>query len=312
MFMPVINPNEHIYSLGARYHILSANQSHRQTSHDLMDNNRGIPSTKFGTGLHNLSRKFDIEIDYLIDNHTYFPIYKLFTDSSNYEEAKTALIAGDIQSLMRYLGLVSGEIFETNTIGYCRSCVEESEVLLLQNDHQIPGINICYKHGDLLQKKTVGFKVREYFNLYELLTSADSRPCLEREIHEIDQQIAAVAHNLINLSKSDSVLCYELMREKVLSKLMALKYVSSTGKVKQRKLHTDFVKHYSKEYLIHAKSMFNNHEDTWLSKFLIGKSKRIHPIRGIMLILLFSGIYRNFVIISVFQRIHLITILDRV
>jgi len=294
MFAPILRENEHIYSVESRFHLLSANQSQRSTSLNLTGNDRSIPNIKFGSGLSNLSRRLGYSEDKLLNEHTYLRLYKLFTRESNYLNAEKALKKGDIQSLNRNLGLLSGELFDTNTINICPECYSESRMRYLILYHQVPGVKVCYKHGAPLKYYRTGNKIREFINLKEVLKESSEWHFIDDVQYEWSKKYAVDVYKQMKYLEVNSNRSLDDFREILYSRVFQLGYITVGGLILQKKLHTDFEEYHTVRYLREINSTFVSKRDSWLSNFILGNSVTLHPARGIAIIDFLFGSFSEF------------------
>jgi len=205
------------------------------------------------------------------------------------------LIDRDVQGLYRSLGLVASELFDTNLINFCSECYNELGVRFLNLYHQIHGMKVCYKHKIPLRYYRVGAKVREYVNLKYVFDNSCLSELSDSAMYEWYRNLAEDVHCLMSSDMSNRCANIRCFREIIKSRLGQLGYITAGVLILQKKLHVDFEEYLTIEYLKEINSVFIYKKDSWLTKFLLGKSVNLHSIRGIAIInFLFNSISEFF------------------
>lgn len=107
--------------------------------------------------------KYDAE--YLINNFTILPYYKLFCTKEKYQNLYEHVMIGSTNEKKRSTALIHVNSCLKNSVVYCGECVKEDIDLYgetyLHREHYLCGANTCYKHGTpLLEYEIIdnGFK----------------------------------------------------------------------------------------------------------------------------------------------------------
>ncbi|MBD1553154.1 TniQ family protein [Pseudomonas typographi] len=152
LFFPMSMPDEMLHSRITRYHFLSGNKTARETFRDLFD------SEPFGVGM--LPKQLQVlaarlpgdatnNLDELIRANTTFPAYRPFLGTS--PEGETAV------SGFSFLGVARVPRREGTVHGkakLCPCCVQQDLLELgsayWHRSHHLPGVSVCWRHGDPL------------------------------------------------------------------------------------------------------------------------------------------------------------------
>lgn len=145
-------PDEMLHSRITRYHFLSGNRTARETFRDLFG------SEPFNVGM--LPKKIDVlatrlpgdterNLDDLVSTNTTFPAYRPFLGVS--QEAVSATPGLSFSGVVR---VPRREIMVHGKAKLCRSCVEQDLLELgyayWHRSHHLPGVYVCWRHGDSL------------------------------------------------------------------------------------------------------------------------------------------------------------------
>lgn len=152
-------PDECLYSVCSRQHILWGNQSPTDTL-----------SLLFGSGYKKFAHDFPSNLNLLIDSaksiwgtaeeviseHTIAPIFFPFQSSDHIQELKQALMGTNIGSMKYRLGLVTGRFGGAHPLKACVKCMATDRSVLgvtyWHLSHQLPGVTTCPVHGVLLSE----------------------------------------------------------------------------------------------------------------------------------------------------------------
>lgn len=152
-------PDECIYSVCCRQHILWGNQSPEDTL-DLLFGSRDKKFTHDFPSNLNLLTDFAKLVwgtsDEIISEHTIAPIFFPFQSSNHVKELKQALMGPHIGSMKYRLGLITGRFGGAHPLKACVKCMAADRsamgVTYWHLSHQIPGVTTCPVHGVLLSE----------------------------------------------------------------------------------------------------------------------------------------------------------------
>jgi hypothetical protein len=155
-------PDELLFSLASRYHLLAHNVLPSQTCRQL-----------FGNPLQGCAHDFPSRIDCFVDRtrgsfgdseevirrHTILPFYLPFQSTAVAASAMSALRGPSIGSLKFQLGLLTSRFRAHHPLKFCMQCMQEDRnqfsVAYWHRAHQLPGVWVCLKHKTPLHESTL-------------------------------------------------------------------------------------------------------------------------------------------------------------
>lgn len=242
-----------------------------------------------------------IKVDDIINKNTFLNVYKPFITEEKYRQVQKYIKSGDTRKIHLHLGYNLGEISDKNLLKVCKTCINNDinkyGEVFIRRSHQIPGVFMCIKHKTMLHKIDFQNWTRKYFNSEEHKSNLK----LYKLKHEVNEDI------LLKLSESmkyiidnhNSFNFLEDTKNKILQKMKEKGYLTSEGITRYKLLLKDMNNYFGEELLEFLYSKLNvNERSNWVKELLLKRSKYIHPIRGVLLILfLFDSIdkYINFI-----------------
>jgi hypothetical protein len=301
-YFPMPFTDESIYSIFRRYDKLTGNNNYYVTAKELMGNRNFNVDYSFAKGLDFLCDKLPestmYTLEFFINNHTLLPIYKTFIPENRYTKAVECFKSGMRTSVSSAIGNHGGRICKIEGFKYCPKCIEhdrnECGEAYIHRLHQIEGNFLCIKHNCFLQ---------EY-------RSQENDKCIFNDIEKIhlnaisDKRLGELSKELYNLTSDIEFLLfnfeffpnYQLTKEKYYSKLTERGYFLANGQIDQVKLHNEFLKYYSAEFLDKIESNVDiNQESNWLRNITKRKNRTIKPIRNLILIRFLFGELKEFI-----------------
>jgi len=143
-------PDETIFSLVCRFHLLSAQASFKGQTLPLLGINGSRPSNEFPSFLPNLAKVSGINLEYLIKRMTSLHYYEPFIEKCDYEVLYEALRTGNTGNLQSKLGMVANRITPGQYLKYCPLCSDYDEnkfgVAYWHKVHQLVGLTVCPIH----------------------------------------------------------------------------------------------------------------------------------------------------------------------
>lgn len=258
-FMPVIYPDELVYSWFCRYYVHSGYPTNRMALEDILYNRHSNPSKEF---LGHLNPEMEqviknmYQIDELVLEHTMFPQYARFIECTKKKDALYRLGNDfcDAHLLFTILPRSEGDKY----LKYCPLCVTDDRKqygeAYWHRKHQIRNINVCTKHKCRLAISTIPAKSEQSFTLDPaeiVVQDVMVRPAvnsLEIEFASYMEQIFETPMDFENDIAIDTILYYGLK---------GTKYMSSTGKTRNTQMLTDEIqKYYRKIGLNEIASMY--------------------------------------------------------
>jgi hypothetical protein len=162
-FLPPLHPDELLYSLLARVHLLTCIESPKRNLDELFRNRHVRAGVALQANMASLctnlppQRKMSPEI--LIKDATLFPYLTAFQPPEIQQWALSLLTEGNAGAVSVRLGLVAGAVQLPACLRYCPSCRKEMLItfgeLYWMRAHQLPGLLICSLHGVPLADSTV-------------------------------------------------------------------------------------------------------------------------------------------------------------
>lgn len=286
-------PDEIFYSWFGRYHNHVSNLYYTHTNLQLFNINSVYYNISFPKNLDylcsQLPKSFNITPKYIIDNHTLFPFFAPYINSS---KLKNKIIYGMKTNcnvnINQMLGINANNIFNTNIIKICPNCYASDFNTYgegyIHRQHQIPGCFICVKHKcSLLQldisKSNVFNKFFHIDNIRNQFHSLSYTGKIDNEIINFTQSIISV------LNGKFSSLNLEKIKLKLNNRVLSLGYKKFSNLKSRNKILNDFLNYYSYDLLNMLKSNIDiSDEYNWISLILLNRKEKSHPVRYILLI----------------------------
>nr|WP_285290350.1 TnsD family transposase [Bacillus sp. ISL-39] len=290
-------PDELLYSLIARYHFYSLNNSTKQTANELF----GLKSIIATPDLPiNIKRLYDcikifseMTIEELISKHTFFNFYTTFIDSQDRDFVKSAMVNGQYKGAIHMkTGVMASTLKEKKYFYYCTKCVKEEINHLGESiwhlSHQLPGVLVCIKHKETLKESNIAFRSKHRFEFYTPPVENDLQYNTSVGETIYDEKLLLIANECIELATQNfSIDMKEL--QKIYKGILFKKGYISRYRIDQQKLASDFEKFYGRELLDTLQSSINyDNPSCWLKAITRKHKKTFHPIRHILLIQFFQ------------------------
>ncbi|KZN29033.1 hypothetical protein N480_09705 [Pseudoalteromonas luteoviolacea S2607] len=148
---PTPFPDESIFSLLCRFHLLSAGASFKKNTLSVIGVNGSRPSNEFPGYLPSIAKLSGISMEYIIEHMTSVQYYKPFISNDIFQLLIGALETGGTGSLQSKLGNVASRLTPGQTLNYCPKCVEidfkKYGAAYWHKVHQLIGITVCPVHG---------------------------------------------------------------------------------------------------------------------------------------------------------------------
>jgi len=162
-YFPTIYPDEHLYSLVARYRIHLGSPSFVQINQELLGKRIAVASLEFQCGIDHLSKQIsNMSPEKIIDEMTLFNYYVSHTNNDLAGKMKAKLLKGDSNKVYIKLGY---PIFSVERVSRLRFCVKCKENMLIKygelywrRTHQLPSVFICKEHQISLRLSSVDMK----------------------------------------------------------------------------------------------------------------------------------------------------------
>lgn len=208
LFFPMSMPDETLHSRITRYHFLSGNRTEAETFRDLFG------SDPFGVGM--LPKKIEVlagrlpgdeerNLEELICGNTTFPAYRPFLGVK--ADAATSPTRASVYSGAARIPRREGTIHGKARI--CLSCVQQDLIELgyayWHRSHHLPGVTVCWRHGNTLIHDCPNCSHPFYRKLKLLPNLTEScicgwnalSPASEPKGSDLEIKFAAFAHDIL-------------------------------------------------------------------------------------------------------------------
>lgn len=247
-FMPVIYPDELVYSWFCRYYVHSGYPNNKMALEDILYNRHNNPSKEFLGHLNpemvQVIRNM-YPMDILVLEHTMFPQYARFIKCTKKKDALYRLGNDFCDAHLLFTILPRSE--EDKYLKYCPVCASEDREqygeAYWHRKHQIRNMNVCTKHKCRLVKSTVPAKSEQSFTLdpaeivvQDVMVKLDVN-LLEMEFASYMEGIFEAPMDFENDIATSTILFYGME---------GTKYMSSTGKTRNTQMLVDDMQNYYK------------------------------------------------------------------
>ncbi|WHH60977.1 TnsD family transposase [Petroclostridium sp. X23] len=302
---PTPYKDELLYSVIARYHVMSGNLSITATIRDLFNSSKVTAIVDFPCHLdalcNNISLAWDCCLEDFIRNHTLYPFYAAFWVADRAQSIKKIMKSDCSQMAHLKAGVNSSAMKLFKKLRFCPKCIEED----LENYgehywhrvHQIPGVYICPKHGILTYDSTVPVYDMNP-NYYHAAHKKNCIPIneklkfsceIERKLYLLAIDIEWILNNsTVNRGPDWIRSCYR-------ETLMDRGLVTPKGQIDQKRLLAEFMEFYSSAFLQEIGLMpnaQNNHN--WVAMMAREKGDNAHPIKHLLFIRFLYGSVEKF------------------
>lgn len=247
-FMPVIYPDELVYSWFCRYYVHSGYPNNKMALEDILYNRHNNPSKEFLGHLNpemvQVIRNM-YPIDKLVLEHTMFPQYARFIKCTKKKDALYHLGNDFCDAHLLFTILPRSE--EDKYLKYCPVCASEDREqygeTYWHRKHQIRNMNVCTKHKCRLVKSTVPAKSEQSFTLdpaeifVQDVMAGPAVNSLEMEFASYMEGIFEAPMDFENDTATSTILFYGME---------GTKYMSSTGKTRNTQMLADDMQNYYK------------------------------------------------------------------
>lgn len=298
-YFPEPYPDEILYSVLARYHSRSFNDSYKVTMNELFSNSQVTATIDFQSHLKSLCNNMPLgsthTADSLLNNNTLFPFYAAFLPLDRREKIKNMMFGDTGTGVHASIGILAGSFPKKDGLCFCSSChIEDIRIHgepYWHRIHQVPGVIICPLHKEILYEYKVDNNNRHEFIAMPLKVNLLDHQRITGEVsnktyeHLVD--LAVEAYSLLFRSALPD---FYKSKELLLPRMQQLGYATVLGRVRQQKLQEQVTLVYGKE-LLNILGSGLERDFSWIT-FATRKQRRvIHPVRQIILIrFLFSSL----------------------
>lgn len=248
-FMPVIYPDELIYSCFCRYYVYSGYPNNKMALEDILYNRHCNPNKEFLGHLNPEMEKLIknmYPIDKLILEHTMFPQYARFIECSKKKDALYRLGHDFCDAHQLFSILPRSE--DDKYLKHCPVCALEDRELYGETYwhrvHQIRNMDLCVKHNCKLKNSKVTATSSQTFTLNpaEMVIKDEEAEYVENSIKlkyaAYMEQIFEAPMDFENETAISTIIYYEMERTK---------YISSTRNTRNTQMLADDMQKYFSE-----------------------------------------------------------------
>lgn len=290
-------PDEIFYSWVARYHKHSGNLNGSSTTEDLFGMERKVETLLAPSRLeyfcNQLPSEWGFTPEYIIDNHTVYPIYKVFMQETNIPRILNGMIEDDINNTVKLLYGNSKQLSMGREIKVCFNCYNEDIInygeAYLHRSHQVPGCTVCYKHA--INLTTINSRLTS--SRYELVNVNHNNIEFDRTECVDDRKLLIAREMNWLLTNHETNVNLSIIQKKYEQELRRKGYMMRT-KINQKDLWKDFSEYYHGETINEFILQLNsNRKSIWLRELIEKTRICIQPIEYLLFIHFVFGNLEN-------------------
>ncbi|MED4912117.1 TnsD family Tn7-like transposition protein [Brevibacillus centrosporus] len=300
--LPIPYPDELLYSVIARYHLRTNNESPKWTFREIYGTENVIPTIDLPSHLEALARRSELQgmsADDWIDRHTFFPYYAPFLPKERANRLRTLMKSSDGSGIHALVGITASTIDRTNRLRFCPSCYEQDIQRYGEpywhRIHQLPGVYLCHVHQRVLHEITAPLSDRHGLTVLPISRHMfRSAPIIESLPDKLIDRLLGIADDIQMLVQLDEPPALYDSRGKILPRLAEQGYVTAGEHIRQQKLEEQIVRFYSPELLELLESNLTDRDYSWLALSTRKVRWAIHPLRQLLLIRYLYGSFGDF------------------
>ncbi|MCG5252495.1 TnsD family transposase [Brevibacillus agri] len=295
VYFPTPFNEELLYSIIARYHKWTGEFSVHTVLQELFGVRNLVATidlpSRIGYLVNQLPINSHLTADKFVREHTLFPFYSAFLSPEQAEAVYRSMVKGDGGGdIYMRTGLMASKIRYNRFFRYCPVCAKEDlednyGEMVWYRMFQIPGLDICVKHGVWLLDSTVMLRQEKR----HIFVAPDEENCPLEFVSVVkDSKIMEqyrFLHNGIErlLRENFPNRSFDWFESCYLSKLQEKGYATIYGGyVNQERLRRDFKEHFGTELLERLQSTVDE-GNSWLTEITRKHRKSFHPIRHLLL-----------------------------
>ncbi|MRR54264.1 MAG: hypothetical protein EG822_07105 [Deltaproteobacteria bacterium] len=307
-FFPTPYRDELLYSVFARYHLRSANNSFRATLVNLFGSPTVCATFGLPTCLDALAERITsnrvISMGQLIRDHTLFPFYRPFLSQERADKVIRQMCDPNLGSgIHNTIGQMASRLPAACKLRYCTICIEEDGddfgEPYWHRSHQVFGVRVCHRHGKRLvdsEVKTGIHGMKHAFIALEPVHPKGDLPDTENQSTVHDKWFADQVFWLMNQSHALPVIGLENLWLRYKYYLSQMGLTTVHGNIICRELMKRFSKFYQEDFLKELHSYFvSASTQNWLLD-LVRKPRGVsHPLHHLLLIRFLGLSVKNFI-----------------
>lgn len=300
--LPIPYPDELLYSVIARYHLRTNNESPKWTFREIYGTENVIPTIDLPSHLEAVARRSELQgmsADDWIDRHTFFPYYAPFLPKERANRLRTLMKSSDGSGIHALVGITASTIDRTNRLRFCPSCYEQDIQRYGEpywhRIHQLPGVYLCHVHQRILHEITAPLSDRHGLTVLPISRHMfRSEPIIESLPDKFIDHLFGIAVDIQMLVQLDEPPALYDLRQKILPRLAEQGYVTAGEHIRQQKLEEQLIRFYSPELLELLESNLTDRDYSWLALSTRKVRWAIHPLRQLLLIRYLYGSFGVF------------------
>jgi hypothetical protein len=307
--LPIPYPDELVYSVIARYHLRTNNESPKWTLREIYGTENVIPTVDLPSHLEEFAMRSGLQgmcADDWINRHTFFPYYSPFLPQDRTHQLRALMKSSNGSGIHALVGITASTVDRLKQLRFCPSCYDEDIQRygepFWHRVHQLPGVFLCPEHQMILHEITEPLADRHGLTMLSIsrhmFRSVPVIESLPNKLMEHLQGIAVDNRVLVQFSNPQSLFD---MREVIFPKLSEQGYVTVARRIRQQKLEEQLVQFYSPELLDLLESNPKDRDYSWLALSTRKLRWAIHPLRQLLLIRFLYGSFSAFLSRSIIQ-----------
>lgn len=294
-------PDELLYSVLARYHIRSGNQSPKMTLLDVFGVSSITAVVDLPSNIDNLVANLPIgskyTSEYLIYNHTLYPYYAPFLPLERAQAVLSSMQKDNGGAIHTSIGIMASTVPSTSYLRFCPLCQDRDIIQYGESywhrAHNLPGVLVCSEHGISLVDSCIPI----HKDNRHTFIAANKDNCLQSQAPilakgdnlELLYKVAQESQWLLNNDCASQGL--EYFQDKYLADISSRGLVSLRRRfVDQRTLAEQFLSFYDQNTLQLLNSVVDyNRESDWLKAIVRKQRKAFHPLRHILMSIFLFG-----------------------
>ncbi len=176
-------PDENFFGLVTGIGILTGCETYSELYSKILGNRKLCPSALLPRNLHAIREFLPQEYtecpDLLCFKHTALPYFQHFVNPANLLNAKNSMMTVGGDRIQNFIGLTGKSTPVNRYLKYCRACANEQWKLYDRStwltSHQLPGVDVCYKHGlSLINSEITTSRLEAHFKPIKLPHYSDN------------------------------------------------------------------------------------------------------------------------------------------
>jgi len=294
-FFPQPLPDELLYSVAARYHLLAVNHSSIFTCDFLFSNRTGGLNHDFPYGLQAFATNTNClggDGNRILEHLTILPFFEPFLTASTALAVKAAMLSCNAKSIKFSLGLPPAQVDATHPLRMCFDCLDAdirtTGFSYWHRAHQLPGVLMCAEHMSPLI--ALPLKINRLWKHSYLLPSDLATDSLVSSPHHSKP----VSDRLVELSLNAKVLMFQQwppldpfrLWHTYRHGLREHGFLSRDGQIRQQYFQDAFSVHYAplKDLLYFRELLSTNAIRTFCPALVRKPRAGKHPLKHLLMI----------------------------